>query len=94
MEYIILNLVCVTSSMATISKQYKNIGEDLWKGRSEKIVGGFEHYVHIKLTCAECRTIRTHIRRSCRATHPRLRRLRRSQQTARKDGLQHRYQAD
>lgn len=24
--------------MATTSKQYKNIGEDLWKGRAEKIV--------------------------------------------------------
>ena len=24
--------------MATSSKQYKNVGEELWKGRSEKIV--------------------------------------------------------
>jgi len=24
--------------MATSSKQYKSIGEDLWKGRTEKIV--------------------------------------------------------
>ena len=24
--------------MSTTSKQYKNIGEDLWKGRAEKIV--------------------------------------------------------
>ena len=26
--------------MATPSKQYKAIGEDLWKGRTEKVVSG------------------------------------------------------
>jgi hypothetical protein len=26
--------------MATTSKQYKAIGEDIWKGRTEKIVRG------------------------------------------------------
>jgi hypothetical protein len=30
--------VLYSSTMATTSKQYKAIGEDLWKGRTEKIV--------------------------------------------------------
>lgn len=33
--------------MATTSKQYKAIGEDLWKGRPEKIVGRSSGRSHI-----------------------------------------------
>jgi len=33
--------------MATNTKQYKNIGEELWKGRPEKIVGSRPGHTHI-----------------------------------------------
>jgi hypothetical protein len=33
--------------MATSSKQYKAIGEDLWKGRTDKIVRLTRHWLHL-----------------------------------------------
>ena len=59
--------------MATTSKQYKTIGEDLWKSRQEKIVGLSLFYIKWQeLIFAECRTLRSHLWRACCAAYSRL----------------------
>jgi UTP:GlnB (protein PII) uridylyltransferase len=67
--------------MATSSKQYKAIGEDLWKGRTEKIVRClFSSAVLIltRRTLKERGAVRDDVRRARRAAHTGLRGLRRS----------------
>lgn len=81
--------------MATSLKQHKAIGEDLWKGRTDKIVrrsssSSSSTMVHTHRSRSECRAVRVHIWRARRAAHPGLRGLRRGQQAARQDGVQHR----
>jgi len=48
--------------MSTTSKQYKNIGEDLWKGRAEKMVRFEVPTSH--LTSSERRIVRFDVWRS------------------------------
>ena len=83
--------------MATSSKQYKAIGEDLWKGRTEKIVRLLFPLVVHTLTrrpLKERGAVRDDIRRARRTADTGLRGLRRGEQTAREDGLQHWHTSD
>jgi UTP:GlnB (protein PII) uridylyltransferase len=64
--------------MATSSKQYKAIGEDLWKGRTEKIVRYLFSSAVLILTLKERGAVRDDVRRARRAAHTGLRGLRRS----------------
>lgn len=54
--------------MATTSKQFKSIGEDIWKGRTEKIVctplDSLVVPTNDLMSRAEFRAVRTHLRRS------------------------------
>ena len=72
--------------MATSSKQYKAIGEDLWKGRTEKIVHLFFFPAVPMLTqrsSTERGAVCDDLRRARRAANTRLRRLRRGEQATR-----------
>ena len=66
------------SIMATTSKQYKAIGEDIWKGRAEKIVRravllcGVRNMRFDLTLVVERRAVCLHVRRTGRAAHPRL----------------------
>jgi len=60
--------------MATTSKQYKAIGEDLWKGRTEKIASPSLTSFYLYLLTVpddriECRTVCLDIRCPGRAAH-------------------------
>ena len=43
--------------MATSSKQYKSIGEDIWKGRTEKIVRCARRFVPVPVTADNLLTL-------------------------------------
>ena len=85
--------------MATTSKQYKAIGDDIWKGRTEKVV---RIRLGLWVRAARCmadrqvfrgrverRAVCAHIRRTRGTADSGLRGLHGSQQAAGKDGLQH-----
>lgn len=67
--------VSLTFVMASTSKQYKAIGEDIWKGRTEKIVSRYTGCLPSvsgvrRLTPdIERRAVCAHVRRACGAAH-------------------------
>lgn len=70
-------------------KQYKTVGEDAWKNRTEKVVSS-SNQLHRSIKCSprmpsECRAVHLDIWSASGTVDQRLRRLRRGQQAARQD---------